>query len=84
MSQYLSQTRIEEQIWLEPSDVSFLRKRISEAESQLESLENQISELTRQRDAKLVDIVACQNVLSPIRRVPLEILAEYLVLVCRP
>ncbi|KAE9408776.1 hypothetical protein BT96DRAFT_913889 [Gymnopus androsaceus JB14] len=84
MSQYLSQTRIEEQIWLEPSDIFLLRNRIFEAESQLESLESQISELTRQRDAKLVDIAACRNVLSPIRRVPLEILAEIFDLSCRP
>ncbi|KAE9408792.1 hypothetical protein BT96DRAFT_778437, partial [Gymnopus androsaceus JB14] len=41
-------------------------------------------ELTRQRDAKLVDITACRNVLSPIRRVPQEILAEIFDLSCRP
>ncbi|KAE9403909.1 hypothetical protein BT96DRAFT_989891 [Gymnopus androsaceus JB14] len=80
MSQYLSQTRIEEPIWLEADDIHFLRKRISEAETQLGSLDGQID----QRDAKLVDIAACRNILSPIRRVPLEILAEILVLVCLP
>ncbi|KAE9408791.1 hypothetical protein BT96DRAFT_671877 [Gymnopus androsaceus JB14] len=80
MSQYLSQTRIEEPIWLEADDILFLRNRISEAETRLESLDGQID----QRDAKLVDIAACRNVLSPIRRVPSEILAEIFCLSYRP
>ncbi|KAE9408790.1 hypothetical protein BT96DRAFT_913896 [Gymnopus androsaceus JB14] len=80
MSQYLSQTRIEEPTWFEADDILFLRNRISEAETQLESLDGQID----QRDAKLVDIAACQNVLSPIGRVPLEILGEIFCLSCSP
>ncbi|KAE9405941.1 hypothetical protein BT96DRAFT_811593, partial [Gymnopus androsaceus JB14] len=40
-----------------------------------------ISELTRQKDAKLVEIALLRNVLAPVRRVPLEILSEIFELV---
>ncbi|KAE9404873.1 hypothetical protein BT96DRAFT_916547 [Gymnopus androsaceus JB14] len=84
MAQYLSQQRIERPIWLEPTDISFLRARLSDVEGQVENLESQISELTRQKDAKLVEISSLKNVLSPIRRVPSEILSEFLELACLP
>ncbi|KAE9410851.1 hypothetical protein BT96DRAFT_1011575 [Gymnopus androsaceus JB14] len=73
MAQYLSLPRIEDPIWLEPVDISFLRHRISEAETQLESLETQISELARHKNAKTVEISSLRNILAPVRRVPLEI-----------
>ncbi|KAE9399816.1 hypothetical protein BT96DRAFT_939133 [Gymnopus androsaceus JB14] len=76
MARYLSKHRIESPICLEPNDVSFLRTRLSETETKVESLENQISELTRQKDAKLVDIASFRNILAPVRRIPLEILSE--------
>ncbi|KAE9395236.1 hypothetical protein BT96DRAFT_789690, partial [Gymnopus androsaceus JB14] len=38
--------------------------------------EAQISSLMRQKDAKLVEIASLRNVLSPIRRLPPEILCE--------
>ncbi|KAE9407239.1 hypothetical protein BT96DRAFT_150934 [Gymnopus androsaceus JB14] len=76
MSQYLSQNRIEEPIWLEPIEISFLQKKISETESQVESLEAQISELTCQRDSKLVELASFRNIIAPIRRIPMEILSE--------
>ncbi|KAE9404459.1 hypothetical protein BT96DRAFT_916810 [Gymnopus androsaceus JB14] len=66
MAQYL-QSRIEDPIWLEPSDISFLRT-------------SQISELTH---AKLVEIASLRNVLAPVRRVPLEILTEIFELVSK-
>ncbi|KAE9395243.1 hypothetical protein BT96DRAFT_885831 [Gymnopus androsaceus JB14] len=82
MAHYLSQ-RIEDQIWIEPNDLPFLRTRVSEAQTQIESLEDrtdelnaQISELKRQKDAKLAEIASYRNVLSPIRRIPPEILCE--------
>ena len=68
MSQYLSQNRIEEPVWLEPTEFSFLRKRISETEAQVESLEAQVFELRRQIDTKLGEIASFRNVLSPVRR----------------
>ncbi|KAE9408715.1 hypothetical protein BT96DRAFT_1013332 [Gymnopus androsaceus JB14] len=78
-----SQARIEEQIWLESSDISFFLNGVSESKTQLEKTKGQIrayeariSELKRQRDAELVDIASCRNILSPIRQVPLEILLE--------
>ncbi|KAE9405933.1 hypothetical protein BT96DRAFT_1015195, partial [Gymnopus androsaceus JB14] len=87
MAQYL-ESRIEDPIWLEPNDISFLRTRIAEEEafvqsfqSQIGELRAQISELTLQKDAKLVEIASIQNVLSPVRRVPLEILSEIFELV---
>ncbi|KAE9404876.1 hypothetical protein BT96DRAFT_972896 [Gymnopus androsaceus JB14] len=84
LAQYLSQRRIEGPIWLEPTDISFLRARISDVEGQVENLESQVSELTRQKDAKLVEIASLKNLLSPIRRVPPEILSEIFELACLP
>ncbi|KAE9403153.1 hypothetical protein BT96DRAFT_973913 [Gymnopus androsaceus JB14] len=78
MAQYLSQPRIEGPIWLEPNDISFLQTRF-------EALEKQISELpTRQKDAKLVEVASLRNILSPIRRIPLEVLSDILELSCIP
>ncbi|KAE9399819.1 hypothetical protein BT96DRAFT_975687 [Gymnopus androsaceus JB14] len=76
MARYLSKHRIESPIWLEPNDVSFLRTRLSKTETKVESLENQISEMTRQRNAKLVEIASFRNILAPVRRIPLEIISE--------
>ncbi|KAE9398797.1 hypothetical protein BT96DRAFT_994501 [Gymnopus androsaceus JB14] len=99
MAQYLSQTRLEEPIWLEPGDVTFLRTRISETETQASELrraydaqlhalrssfEAQISELTRQKDTKLVEIASYRNIYSSVRRVPQEILSKNLELYCLP
>ncbi|KAE9399804.1 hypothetical protein BT96DRAFT_881805, partial [Gymnopus androsaceus JB14] len=84
MARYISHPRIEDPIWLEPDDTSFLRARISEAEMQVESLESQISELTHRRDAKLVEIASLRNILAPVRRIPLEILSEIFSLSCIP
>ncbi|KAE9403080.1 hypothetical protein BT96DRAFT_917705 [Gymnopus androsaceus JB14] len=44
----------------------------------------QISELTCRKDAKLTEITSLQNILSPIRRAPLEILSEIFELSCLP
>lgn len=44
----------------------------------------QISELTRQRDTKLVELASFRNILSPVRRIPVEILPEILELACLP
>ncbi|KAE9409818.1 hypothetical protein BT96DRAFT_1012168 [Gymnopus androsaceus JB14] len=76
MSQYLSQNRIEEPVWLEPTEFSFLRKRISETEAQVESLEAHVFELRHQIDTKLGEIASFRNVLSAVRRIPVEILSE--------
>ncbi|KAE9407297.1 hypothetical protein BT96DRAFT_754615, partial [Gymnopus androsaceus JB14] len=43
-----------------------------------------ISELTHQKDAKLVEIASLENLLSPIRRVPPEIISEIFQLACLP
>ncbi|KAE9404434.1 hypothetical protein BT96DRAFT_989262 [Gymnopus androsaceus JB14] len=67
MEQYLSQSRIEDPIWLEPNEISFLRMRISEEEAL--------------KDAKLVEIASLRNILAPVRRIPLEILTEIFELV---
>ncbi|KAE9404463.1 hypothetical protein BT96DRAFT_916811 [Gymnopus androsaceus JB14] len=90
MAQYL-QSRIKDPIWLEPNEISFLRMRISEEEalvqtfeSRMDELRAQISELMRQKDAKLVEIASLRNVLAPVRRVPLEILLDIFELVLEP
>lgn len=95
MAHYVSQPRIEGPIWLEPSDIYFLQTRIAETETGVETLEEQISKLTLEdetqlseliciRDAKLVEISSLRNTLSPIRRIPGEILSEILELSCIP
>ncbi|KAE9387109.1 hypothetical protein BT96DRAFT_756711, partial [Gymnopus androsaceus JB14] len=43
-----------------------------------------VSELTRRKDALLIDIASVRNLLSPIRRVPVEILSEIFELSCLP
>ena len=53
VTRYLAQPRIEDPIWLEPSDVSLLRTRISEAEAELQSIDGEISE-----SAKLAEIAS--------------------------
>ncbi|KAE9405935.1 hypothetical protein BT96DRAFT_972170 [Gymnopus androsaceus JB14] len=84
MAQYL-QSRIEDPIWLEPHEISFLRTRIFEEEaliqtfeSRMDKLRAQFSELTLQKRAKLAEIASLRDVLAPVRRVPLEILSEIL------
>ncbi|KAE9383443.1 hypothetical protein BT96DRAFT_1009167 [Gymnopus androsaceus JB14] len=88
MAQYLSQSRIEDPVRLEPNEISFVRMRISEEEelvqsfdSRMDELRAQISKLTLQKDAKLVEIASLRNVLASVRRVPLEILTEIFELV---
>ncbi|KAE9407265.1 hypothetical protein BT96DRAFT_748924, partial [Gymnopus androsaceus JB14] len=53
-------------------------------EAQVKSLEAQISELTRQKDAKLVELVSFRNILPPIHRIPAEILSNIFELACLP
>ncbi|KAE9405577.1 hypothetical protein BT96DRAFT_791989, partial [Gymnopus androsaceus JB14] len=50
--------------------------RITEAETEVQCIDDEISKLKLQKEAKLVEIVSLQDILSPIRRVPLEILSE--------
>ncbi|KAE9389037.1 hypothetical protein BT96DRAFT_1025197 [Gymnopus androsaceus JB14] len=95
MAHFLSQPRIDGPIYLGPGDISFLRAQISEAESQVESLEKGLKrlyeepkiselelELERRKKEKLVEIASFQNILSPIRRAPQELLSEIFELSC--
>ncbi|KAE9407245.1 hypothetical protein BT96DRAFT_986851 [Gymnopus androsaceus JB14] len=61
MAQSLSQPRIEGSVTLEPTDISFLRARIFDAETQVESLDSHIFELTHQRAAKLAEIASLET-----------------------
>lgn len=83
MAQYLSQC-LDGPIWLDHADISVLQTRILGLEAQIENIEAQISELICQKEAKVAEIASVRNVLSPIRRVPLEILAEIFELSCLP
>ncbi|KAE9407237.1 hypothetical protein BT96DRAFT_809769, partial [Gymnopus androsaceus JB14] len=76
---YGSEALIEEQITLELSEISFLESRMSKTEPRA-----QISELTRQRDAKLAELASFRNIFLPVRRVPVEILSEIFELACLP
>lgn len=84
MAQYLSQSRLEGPVWLEPTDIAFFQARMADVEAQVQSLDIQISELTRQKDAKLAEIATLKNMLSPVRRIPIEILSEIFRLSCLP
>ena len=84
MAQYLSQACIEGLIWLEPHNISLLQTQLSEAKTDTEALKKQISELTRQRAAKLVEVASLRNILSPIHWIPVEVLSEILELSCIP
>ncbi|KAE9407235.1 hypothetical protein BT96DRAFT_787298, partial [Gymnopus androsaceus JB14] len=59
-------------------------RQISETEARVENLEAQISELMHQKDAKLVELASFRNILSPVRRIPVEILSEIFELACLP
>ncbi|KAJ3894020.1 hypothetical protein GG344DRAFT_74506 [Lentinula edodes] len=87
----LFQSRIEGPVWLEAEEISLLRARRSEAESEAASLSDHSGALKdayekslRQEDAKLSEIALIQNILSPIRRLPLEILSQIFEHVCLP
>ncbi|KAE9401069.1 hypothetical protein BT96DRAFT_617273 [Gymnopus androsaceus JB14] len=56
MSRYLSQLRIEEPIWLDQEDLSFLHTRICETEIHLGSLENQMNELKCVYEAQMNEL----------------------------
>ncbi|KAE9394784.1 hypothetical protein BT96DRAFT_179382 [Gymnopus androsaceus JB14] len=77
LAQYLSKPRIEGPLWLNPVDIPFLRARLLKAETRLESLEAQISEVLDER-------ALLRNVLAPVRRVPSEILSNIFEHSCTP
>ncbi|KAF5389960.1 hypothetical protein D9757_003563 [Collybiopsis confluens] len=82
---YLSQPRIEGPIYLSADDLLFLQNRISAAEHQIMVLEKHVREtLTRElkKQAKKIEILLLKNILSPIRRVPVEILSLIFELAC--
>ncbi|KAE9403983.1 hypothetical protein BT96DRAFT_787981, partial [Gymnopus androsaceus JB14] len=54
----------------------------TELETEVESLDAQISEWTSRRNAKLAELASLTNILSPIGRVPQEILSEIFLFVC--
>lgn len=66
---YLSHPRIDGPITLETADIVFLRSRFFEVENQLIDFENRILELRH-------DMALIQNILSPVRRAPAEILSK--------
>ncbi|KAF9066694.1 hypothetical protein BDP27DRAFT_1449576 [Rhodocollybia butyracea] len=82
MTQYLSLPRIEGPIWLEPNEIITIQTLISEAQEQLVTLENRMnedgadSELASLKSLHAVEIASLQNIVSPIRRMPPEIVSE--------
>ncbi|KAF9067701.1 hypothetical protein BDP27DRAFT_1364751 [Rhodocollybia butyracea] len=79
MAKYLSQ-RIEGPIWLEKAEISFLRAKISEAEPEMKNLDADKFDLTLH--SRTDELKKLKNILSPIRRVPLDILSEIFVFAC--
>ncbi|KAJ3854787.1 hypothetical protein EV368DRAFT_80254 [Lentinula lateritia] len=91
IASYLFQSRIEGPVWLEAEEIALLRARRSEAESEAASfsdhsgaLKDANEESLRRQDAKLSEIALIQNILSPIRQLPLEILSQIFEHVCLP
>ncbi|KAF9067666.1 hypothetical protein BDP27DRAFT_1364722 [Rhodocollybia butyracea] len=79
MAKYLSQPRIGP-IWLGKDEKSFLKAKISDTETEIKNLENDNSDLTL--NSRKDELRKLKNVLSPIRRVPLDILSEIFILSC--
>ncbi|KAF9064940.1 hypothetical protein BDP27DRAFT_1366834 [Rhodocollybia butyracea] len=79
MAKYLSQ-RIEGPIWLDKDEIFVLKAKISDAETEMENLKTSKSDLTLQ--CRKDEVEKLKNILSPIRRVPLDILSEILILSC--
>ncbi|KAE9386716.1 hypothetical protein BT96DRAFT_512890 [Gymnopus androsaceus JB14] len=94
MAQYLSLRRIEGPISLTPAEIFFLRHQLSETEDQKAVLEKEIKSfdsddleiqlLDIQKNVKEKAITSLRNVLSPIRRIPPEILFKILQFSCLP
>ncbi|KAE9395947.1 hypothetical protein BT96DRAFT_134773 [Gymnopus androsaceus JB14] len=94
MAQYLAQNRIDGPLWLEPDELFFIRTRLAASETRAEHLINELklqdldethtSELIHRKDATLVEIASLRNILSPIRRIPFEILSDIFQLSCLP
>ncbi|KAJ3901186.1 hypothetical protein F5879DRAFT_969471 [Lentinula edodes] len=92
---HFSEFRIEEQIWLGPDDKFVLQNRLSAAKRHIETLDEQIkkldctcdthiSDLMHQKDTKLLEIASLRNILSPVRRIPVELLSKIFELSCSP
>ncbi|KAJ3806864.1 hypothetical protein F5876DRAFT_49229, partial [Lentinula aff. lateritia] len=84
MARYLSQPRIEGPVRVSPHDATILQSNISKADHEIESLDSQIATLTRDKDIQLAVRASLKNILSPVRRIPNEILAQVFEVVCYP
>lgn len=74
---------------LSPDKIASIQAQISQTETQIDTLNDQINELNRathnaleQKKAKLDLISSLRDVLSPIRRIPVDVLAEIFEDVC--
>ncbi|KIK61223.1 hypothetical protein GYMLUDRAFT_43299 [Collybiopsis luxurians FD-317 M1] len=87
LEDYLSQPRIEGPVFLDQNDLIFLRARISALEAMLhgpkgktnepkQQCEVKTSAIKRQKSTLSTEIASWRNILSPIRRVPAEVLLE--------
>ncbi|KAF9067479.1 hypothetical protein BDP27DRAFT_1267445 [Rhodocollybia butyracea] len=89
MAQYLSLPRLEGPISLTLNEIATIKARISEAQEQLNTLENPMNkdgavnlDSTSLKDRKNAEIASLQNILSPIRRMPPEIVSEIFMIYC--
>ncbi|KAF9067705.1 hypothetical protein BDP27DRAFT_1403739 [Rhodocollybia butyracea] len=67
MAKYLSQ-RIEGPIWLDKTEISFLKANIFDAETEIKKLDTDNSDLTLM--GRKDELKKLNNILSPICRVP--------------
>lgn len=69
MSQFLLPSRIEGPIWLSPVEKAVLHKQVA-------MINQEIASLDSQKDIQLALLASVKNILSPVRRVPNEVLAH--------
>ncbi|KAF9059076.1 hypothetical protein BDP27DRAFT_1342164 [Rhodocollybia butyracea] len=79
MAKYLSQ-RIEGLIWLDKTEISFLKAKIFDAETMIKNFDTDKSDLTLK--GRKDELEKLKNILSPIRQVPLDVLSEIFDLSC--
>ncbi|KAJ3899258.1 hypothetical protein F5879DRAFT_977399 [Lentinula edodes] len=84
MAHYLSQTQIQEPVWLSPVDKAILQSHVTTAETEIKNLDSQIEKLTRDKDTQIASLAFIKNILTPVRRIPNEILSGIFEFVCHP
>lgn len=84
MAYYLSQTQILGPVWLSSVDKAILQSHVTAAKTEIRNLDSQIEKLKRDKDTQIASLAFIENILTPVRRIPNEILSEIFELICYP